>query len=237
MQDKSPSEIPVVEILRMPQTDPERTLELLKDARDFEPYIIARFRSYCLLAAHPFVEADVPLTASGDKLYEASSEDTVELCESAIKELVKIEKEKISLEWFEPDHFQTDSDDGFNDKKWADSICAILNRIKPGRVQELRGITCLSYLDRNNVKTSDGLREPSEVLGQETAEKLSFVLFDTPETIQSALVVEYGEKLNGARTLSLEVYRNPNESSSPSNSDAVGVLTLSEDETYRFSEH
>lgn len=45
--------------------------------------------------------------------------------------------------------------------------------------------------------------------------------------IQSALAIEYGEKPNGARTLSFKVYRNQGGPFSSSDEDVVGIVTLS----------
>lgn len=234
MEDYDVNEEAIVDTLKMCESRPHQAIELLKDEEDNYFWVLGRFIAYSMLAIKPFVEAEVPPSSTGAEFFEAARENTVDLCKSAINELLKIEQGSFDISSSERNQFKECKPQSEKDKntKYADGICVILNRIRPGRVQELRGITKISFFSEF-ISKSNELQQKPRYLSDEESHIINDIPFEMPEIVRSGLAFKYGEKLNGAKTVSFKMFSKTNGAKPPYNKDEIiGILTLGSDGSY-----
>lgn len=238
--DRDPDSIPVVELMRICNDNPEEGISLIdnmsSESQQTDCTVLAKFLAYQMLATKPFIEAKIPLSSNPEEFMRGSQSDTIELCEKALEQIVKFESGNVTFTMWEKDNFKkSNPDNDPDDKTRADAVCTILDRLQPGRVQEILGRTRLSFFGVTRIGSVPGLNV-NETVASESISCLQDILFEFPKVIRSVIAFEVKEKVvNGAKIVCCRVFEQAtSESPKEDPGQCLGVLHLCEDGTCSY---
>ena len=234
--DRDPDSIPVAELMSICKLYPKEGITLVdrmsRESQQTDHIVLAKLVAYQTLATKPFIEAKMSLSSNSEEFMRYSQSDTIELCENAIEQITKIESGNADFKIWKKDEFE-DSD--LTPKQRADAVCTILDSLQPGRVQEIRGRTRLSYFGETRIGSVPGLNL-NEIVGSESISRLQDILFEFPEVIRSVIAFEVKEKVvNGAKIVCCRVFdqvtsKRPEEDPG----QCLGILNLCVDGTCSY---
>lgn len=177
-------------VLRLCESDPDAGLDFIKKAVSDEPvlesYVFLKFckaRAYQMkgvqpLRERPWVKVGV---AEPEELRLYINDENLNHLELALAESKQIEDiDPSALEGF-----------GEQWEEQVDAMGCILERCRPGRVQQILGKTKLNYFGVKRIKPVPHVTD-EEKLPPEELKPFLQVFFNFPSVVKSALVVEYG---------------------------------------------
>lgn len=228
--------MPVAQIFELCDIDPRKALSIIDSMTT--PVVdlveLARFRAYTMAALKPFMDAGIPWHAEPSDLIRASESDTVDLCEKAVQMISKFESGNIPLYYVDAEVFRGANPEDDQEKKRGDAICTVLESLRPGRVQTIRGATKISYFKPCRVGEVPGFRI-RDALSEEEISRVVDVLFQAPAPIGSLLATEAVTKLNGSTLIKSRAFREvTRERPAADPGVCVGILSIGADGTHFF---
>lgn len=223
-------------IFELADTDPKQALAIIDDLSPpvLDLAELARFRALHAAALKPLVEAGMNVRSERDQLILATSGDTVELCEQAVRTISKIERGEIELYYVKADVFQRDTPEEEEDRRRADAVCIVLETLRPRRVQEIRGRTKISYFAPARLAFAPGF-DWREHLSDENIARILNTLFEADAPVGTLVATEVVTKLDGSKMLNSRVFREilksrPVRDPGP----CLGLLSIGEDGSHFF---
>ncbi|MBT6561822.1 MAG: hypothetical protein HON76_04765 [Candidatus Scalindua sp.] len=237
--DRNPDSIPVAELIRICEDNPKEGISLIEnmsnEVQQSDCVVLAKFYAYQTAVSKPFIDAKIPLSSNPEEFMRGSQSDTIELCEKALEQIAKFETGNVTFTMWEKDNFKKSNPDNNPDNKTrADAVCTILDRLHPGRVQEILGRTSLYYFGGTRVGSVPGF-SLMEIIGSESISRLVEVQFEFPKIIRSAIAFELKENVNGSKIVCCRVFeqttsKRPEEDPG----QCLGIINLCEDDTYSY---
>ncbi|MBT5305191.1 MAG: tetratricopeptide repeat protein [Candidatus Scalindua sp.] len=238
--DRNPDNIPVAELMRICQDNPKEGISLIdsmsNETQQTDCIVLSKFYAYQTAVSKPFIEAKIPLSSTPEEFTRGSQSDTIELCEKALEQILKFESGNVAFTMWEKDNFKKGNPDiNTDDKTRADAVCTILDRLQPGRVQEILGRTKLSFFGGTRIGSVPGLKV-NEIVGPKSISCLQDILFTFPKVIRSLIAFEvkeqeeHGFNIVSSRVFEQVTSKRPEEDPG----QCLGILNLCEDGTCSY---
>ena len=197
MAEKEEEEEALHKIFERCESDPDAGLEFIKKAisenPDLESYVFLKFckaRAYQIKGVRPLQDnPGVNVGIAGlEELRSYINDENLNYLELALSEFRQIE----------------DTDPGFLNNLWTkgpnheDAMANILERCRPGRVQQILGKTKLNYFGVDRISTVPHLTD-AEKLPPEELRPFLQIPFSFPSIVKSALVFETDRDAKGRK--------------------------------------
>ena len=176
-------------ILRLCETDPDAGLRFINKISTDNPslntfpfLIICKIRAYQVKGVLPIKERPwVKAISEPEELLLYINDENLNAMESALLEIRRANEIDPSIL----------SDLGKEWEEQFDALSSILNRCRPGRVQQICGKTKMQFFNMNQIKVIPNISDETVIPSDELKEYVQ-ILFEFPSIVKSLLIFEKG---------------------------------------------